>query len=287
MPNDDEEAATPAQKLAIANFFVMSSPPGQVDEVLADVAKLVGNGKILTNAVITKMLREYNKAQYMQVEHNGEKMLVTPFAKVQDDEYVEPNSGEIMTIDHRARTAKSSGQKQKLKQESKAVRDAIAKEMATYMDNMYKPGKATAAVYTTDNGKITVCISALNKKLSNFWSGGWRSTFTVNANSAGSAEIQGNAKIHIHYFEDGNVQLNAEKKKSSQVTITKDATATAKAIVEAISKWESEYQSSVEEMYVEMHTKTFKSMRRFLPKTRKPMDWNPHFHSLASEIAKH
>lgn len=281
-----DEEATPEQKLAIANFFVMSSPPGQVDEVIADVAKLVGDSSVLNNEAIVKMCREYNKTQFTQVETDSKKILVTPFGMVSDDEYLDPSTGEVYTVDHQTRKATSAQKKSELNPDVEAKRSAIEKELKSYLENNYKTGKATGAVYGSNEGNITICISAMNKKLSNFWSGGWRSTFVCNVATAGTTELASNAKIHVHYFEDGNVQLNAEKKKSCQVNITSDPVTTAKAIIDCLSKWESDYQSYIEEMYVEMHTKTFKSMRRFLPKTRKPMDWNPHFHSLASEISK-
>lgn len=283
---DDYEEASPEQKLAIANFFVMSSPPGQLDEVLADVKVLVGSDDILSADEVTKMVREYNKVCYTQVESDTKKMLVTPFGMVADDEYLDPSTAEVMTINHLTRKATSADKKSELNPDVEAKRAAIEKELKTYLGNNYKAGKATSAVYASDNGKVTICISSLNKRLSSFWSGGWRSTFSLNVSSAGTTDLESNAKIHVHYFEDGNVQLNAEKKKSTPVNITSDNGASAKAIISAISKWESDYQSYIEEMYVEMHTKTFKSMRRFLPKTKTTMDWNPHFHSLASEISK-
>lgn len=282
----DYDEASPEQKLAIARFFVLSSPPGQVDEVLADVAKLVGDESILTNDAILSMLRQYNTDHFTQIEAGASKFLVTEYGKVGDDQFVDPSSGQVMVVDQRLRKASPNGSKQELSGAIAAKRAAIEKEMKTYLESMYKVGKATLAVYGSDDGKITVCISALNKKLSNFWSGGWRSRFTVDVSSTGSKELTCHAKIHIHYFEEGNVQLNAVKDKTLTVNVSNDETASAKAIAGEISKWESDWQSNIEEMYVEMHSKTFKSMRRFLPKTRKPMDWNPHFHSLASEINK-
>lgn len=282
----DYEEASPEQKLAIARFFTLSSPPGQVDEVLADVAKLVGDESVLTNDAILAMLRQYNTDSFTQIDCGDSKMLTTEFGKAGDDEFVDPSTGQVMVVDHRLRKATAGSSKQELSGAIASKRAAIEKECKSYLENNYKAGKATCAVYGADDGKITVCISALNKKLSNFWSGGWRSKFIIDATTAGTNDMTAYAKIHIHYFEDGNVQLNAVKEKSVGVNVTSDDAATAKNIIGEISKWESDWQSNLEEMYVEMHTKTFKAMRRFLPKTRKPMDWNPHFHSLASEINK-
>jgi len=65
-----------------------------------------------------------------------------------------------------------------------------------------------------------------------------------------------------------------------------DAATTAKNIVAAIDKFESEFHGNLEELYVNMHSTTFKAMRRFLPITGVPMNWNPNVHSLANEVTK-
>jgi len=100
----------------------------------------------------------------------------------------------------------------------------------------------------------------------------------------GSTEMKANVKINVHYFEDGNVQLNTHADKTINITVTSDEEATGKNIAVAIAQIESEFQSQLEEMYVNMHRTTFKQMRRFLPVNRSPMIWNLAAHSLAGEV---
>ena len=52
----------------------------------------------------------------------------------------------------------------------------------------------------------------------------------------------------------------------------------------AIDTIETVFQSKLDEFYVLMHKHTFAAMRRFLPVTRNPMDWNPNAHKLASQL---
>jgi len=129
------------------------------------------------------------------------------------------------------------------------------------------------------------CISAKNVNLSNFWSGGWRSVYTVNVNKKGQAELKGNVKVNVHYFEDGNVQLHTNIDKTASINVQEED-ATAKEIAKAVGKIETDFQANLEEMYVNMHRTTFKSMRRFLPINRQPMTWSVAAHSLASEVSK-
>jgi len=276
-----EEQATAEQKLNIANYFIMSAPPGQVDAVLADVSSLVNDDAVLTNGQIRKMLAAYNKQQYVHVDVGDHKALLAD-AGVSGDKFIDASTQQLMEVDHADRTAKASGDAPESKVED--YRKELEKEVAAYMSGQYKDGKSLSAVFAAGS-ELTLCISALNKKLAAMWSGGWRSTFKIDVGKKGSSDMKGHCKIHVHYFEDGNVQLHAEKEKTLAVTVGSPAE-TAKAIVTALKGYENDYQANIEEMYCDMHETTFKSMRRMLPKTKQPMTWNPAAHSIQSELVK-
>jgi capping protein alpha len=57
--------ASPEEKLKIASHFILSSPNGEVDEVIADVKTLVGDKNLLSDAVVEKLLRQYNVDNYV------------------------------------------------------------------------------------------------------------------------------------------------------------------------------------------------------------------------------
>jgi len=107
--------------------------------------------------------------------------------------------------------------------------------------------------------------------------------YTLNVKSKGDVDIKSAVKVQVHYFEDGNVQLNTALDRTLKVKVS-DPDATAKEVTAAIANLESGYQNNLEEMYVEMHRSTFKSMRRFLPINHQPMNWNLNAHSIAQEI---
>lgn len=79
----------------------------------------------------------------------------------------------------------------------------------------------------------------------------------------------------VHYFEDGNVQLNARK------TITADQELPssygvedqAAAIIAAIKKAEDQVQFALNESYAQVSENTFRKLRRQLPLTRSKVDW--------------
>lgn len=287
MSDDGYEEATPEQKLNIANYFIMLSPTGECEEVLSDVSKLVGDTSILTESAVNNMLKDYNQEHMVAAKTpEGDKILVSSHGKVADDQFLDPNTGKVLKFDHRKLEFKEgTDQKQVLNDDINAYRTAIAKAIKEYSTNQYKNNKCTTCVYGSDDGKIVICLSAANVNLSNFWSGGWRSTYTLDVSTKGKTDLTGGSKLNVHYFEDGNVQLHAARDNTSQVDVS-DPDATASSVAKTIAAAESSLQSNLEEMYVDMHRTTFKSMRRFLPLNRQPMNWNVYAHSLASELGK-
>lgn len=61
------EDAPDDEKLRIAQHFLLSSPPGQVHDVLRDVAKLVP-ARVLTDAALRGALHAYNLKNVLPVE---------------------------------------------------------------------------------------------------------------------------------------------------------------------------------------------------------------------------
>jgi len=152
-----------------------------------------------------------------------------------------------------------------------------------YLKAYYRENKFACAVFGDKDGTLTVAISAKSVNLGNFWSGGWRSIWTVNVGKQGQAELKGKVNINVHYFEDGNVQLNNQFDKDSHIRV-EDSDSTAKAIAGAIERVEAELHKNLEEFYVNMHQNTFKAMRRFLPLSKKKMIWSHAAHAVASEM---
>jgi len=286
--SEEAEQATPEQKINIATYFLMSSPTGEIEDVITDVKKLVNDPAVLSEEALTKILANYNTEQLTSAnDPDGNSVLITTYGQVGQDLFLDPNTGRVLRFDHRKRKiTEATEQKQVLRDDIAKYRSAIATSLNGYIEANYKEGKCVYAVYGADNGVITVCISAKNVHLGNFWTGSWRSVFSLNVSKSGASEMKANVKINVHYFEDGNVQLNTHVDKTVPITVQADEEATGKNVAVAIAAVESEFQSQLEEMYVNMHRTTFKLLRRFLPVNRTPMVWNLAAHSLAEEAAK-
>jgi hypothetical protein len=90
---------------------------------------------------------------------------------VGDDEYLDPTSGKVLSFDHRSHAfTGETEKKQALSGDIKAFRTSIEKSLETYREAQYKKDKCTITVYGTDDGHITICLSARNTHLAAYWS---------------------------------------------------------------------------------------------------------------------
>jgi len=286
--SEESEDASPEAKLNIANYFIMNAPVGEVNEVVNDVTKLVSDSSTLSEHALTKIMHDYN------VEHmtsftgpDGYPLLTTQYGKVDQDHFFDPNNGKVVQFDHRKQKLVGVSDKKNVHLDEKVgkFRNSAQKALDTYIESAYKTGKSCGLVYGNDQGRLTICISAKNMNLSNYWTGGWRALYTISVASSGQQELKGSVKLNVHYFEDGNVQLHSTFEKQANINVQGED-ATGADIVKAIAKIEGDFQSQLEEMYVNMPGSIFKSMRRFYPITRQPMVWNINAHTLANDISK-
>jgi len=130
----------------------------------------------------------------------------------------------------------------------------------------------TGAVFNTADGCVVV-ISAAKFEPRNFWTGSWRSVWKVSLKGAEVA-LAGSVHINVHFYEDGNVQLNANNDLETKAKGGSNAEAVATAVFKAIAAAELKYQGALEQAYGTMDTSTFKALRRQLPVTATKIDWD-------------
>jgi capping protein alpha len=83
-----------------------------------------------------------------------------------------------------------------------------------------------------------------------------------------STELKGDVNIQAHYYEEGNVQLKNLNKFQTGVNINLAAAEdSAKAVIDALSKFENRHQDAMDKVYTNMPDLFFKAMRRVLPGT--------------------
>jgi len=260
---------TKEEIIDIANNFLLSSPPGEFMEVVTDVRALLPNESLI-NESAPRTFREYNTEQMVQVDSpKGHKVLITKYGEVADGEYLDPKGGVVLLYDHIKQEVTGSrpiggGD---LESNIESLRSAFEKEAFTYAGEHYPHGSTT--VYGKD-GKVIICISSARFNPHNFWNGRWRSVWTFDK----SGELVGHFKIVVHYYEDGNVQLNTDTTQTINVPASGSPDSIAQAALKAVSKAEQQFQESLDSSYRSMGDTTFKALRRALPITRTRIDWN-------------
>jgi len=252
----------------IANNFLLNAPPGEFLEVVTDVRALLPSESLI-NESAPRTFREYNTEQMVQVEspNHSHKVLITKYGEVSDGEYLDPKGGQVIHYDHIKQAVTGarpiSGE---LDSSLESLRAAFERHAFEYTNQHYPHG--TTTVYAKD-GQIVVCISSARFNPHNFWNGRWRSVWTFHG-----GELVGHFKIVVHYYEDGNVQLNTDTTQKTTSQEVKDPETTATNAFKAIAKVETSFHQSLDTSYATMGDTTFKALRRNLPITRTKIDWN-------------
>jgi capping protein alpha len=252
----------------IANNFLLNSPPGEFMEVVTDVRALLPNESLI-NESAPRTFREYNTEQMVQVDSpKGHKVLITKYGEVADGDYLDPKGGLVLHYDHIKQEVTgnrpiSGGD---LEKNVESLRSAFEAEAFTYVGEHYPHG--TTTIYGKD-GKIIICISSARFNPHNFWNGRWRSVWTYHG-----GELVGHFKIVVHYYEDGNVQLNTDTTQTLKISDSGNDATISKEALKVIAKAEQQFQESLDQSYRTMGDTTFKALRRALPITRTRIDWN-------------
>jgi len=237
-------------------------------EVVTDVRTLLPN-ETMINSSAGRTFREYNTEQMVSVDSPGQKhkFLITKYGEVADGQYLDPRSKQVVQYDHIKQTVGGArAASSELDGSLEPLRSAVEKVFVDYVGQHYTNGAGT--VYGKD-GQIICCTSSAKFNPSNFWNGRWRSVWTYK-----DGNLTGTFKVVVHYYEDGNVQLNTNFTQKLKITPGGNPDATAKVVVETIQKAEASYQQSLDTSYATMGDTTFKALRRALPITRTKIDWN-------------
>lgn len=111
--------------------------------------------------------------------------------------------------------------------QNEEYRAAISGKLKEYLSAFYEDGSSptsvangVGSVYVSPQGQIAIVISFKNLNQNNYWTGGWQSEWTLSVNKKGSAKLEGRIRINVHYFEDGNVQLNSTFNEQGEVDVS-------------------------------------------------------------------
>lgn len=292
-----DEPISDNEKVRIVSDFILSSPPGEFREVVNDVRILLANDSLLKEHG-SQIFAEYAKEQLTPVKlplspgeitssnhssnndssnhSSSSSTLVTRFNELGANRYIDPRTKKSFKYDYLRDEASDLCDWSPPDASVELWRSTLDDAWSTYAKSHYTNGNANVFASMGGDGNITLtaCIEGHQFQPKNYWNGRWRSVWTTTFNpSASKSELKGELRVHVHYYEDGNVQLITNKEIVLPLIVTNEV-ATVKEFVSSVEKAENEYQTAISENYQTMSDTTFKALRRPLPLTRAKIEWN-------------
>lgn len=253
-----------------------------------DLNKLIPSS-LLSNEFVAKVARAYYIKNGKTVTNsNGKKFVLSTHGEIDTSHYVDPNNGSIIHYDYVTNTVSDNSDDSIVSNQDNSLemtRSSLQSAVSNYVATKYHCEESAGSVYAKDN-KIFIVIYGEKTNLRNFWSGKWFSTWTVSTSGPHSAAVSADIKLHAHYFEDGNLQLNNNKVVSEKVINGSSDVDFANNIIAHISASENSIQHGLEAMYANMNEETLKAMRRVMPITKTKMEWNVNSVRMVKQVRK-
>lgn len=295
---EEEPELSEEQKKDIAKWFLLNSPAGEIQYVAKDLKKVLNDDDVYNEAA-SEAFPVYNKAHMIILEmpcRTGD-VLVTSYGEIDKNEYLDPRTAQVAIVDHVKQICKEVRPATDEELPSPYVEEfrcALEAELMKYVAEAYPKG--VCSVYCTNgkdveepgsNFELVVVISAARHSPQNFCNGSWRSIWNIEfRDDEQLLDLKGKLQVGAHYFEEGNVQLDA-KHECRDSTILQSPDDSALSVTTIIRHHETEYLGSLQESYSNLPDATFKDLRRKLPVTRTLFPWhNTSQFSLTREISK-
>ncbi|KAK2976901.1 hypothetical protein RJ640_024735 [Escallonia rubra] len=300
------EELTDKQKIEIAKWFLINSPPGEIKFVAKDIRSVLKDDNAYETAA-SESFPLYNKSHLicLQLPDRSGDVLVTSFSEIDQNEYLDPRTAQVVKVDHVKQVCtemRPANDEELPSAYIEEYRCALDAESIKYISEAYPKG--FSSVYCV-SGKdveepgsdfeLVIVISAARHSPQNFCNGSWRSIWNIEfKDDLQMVEVSGRMQVGAHYFEEGNVQLDAkhECKDSTilQVTIRDNMSwlssqlaslspqlspdDCAISLINIIRHHETEYLASLQASYSNLPDTTFKDLRRKLPVTRTLFPWH-------------
>jgi len=276
-----------ADRVAVVERFLLSSPPGEIKAVAADMEKFLGADAVPAHLLVPTF-RQYNLTNAVVVTEPGSEapIILAHEGEIGEGVFVDTKRKVLVRVSHveqkvtetLADAVPPSFFDATVEALRLSVVDALSK------DRLNRSAMTSGFEVYSKEARITIVKSALSVNLRNMWAGQWRSRWTVSLTSPSSAAVTGSTHIATHYFENGNLQMNSDRSYTTAVTFTDPASFGA-AVAAYISAQEDGLQSALEELFERMGL-VLKDIRRVLPYSQKKMEWNPAAHRMTKTLRK-
>ncbi|KAG6361546.1 hypothetical protein INS49_009773 [Diaporthe citri] len=210
--------------------------------------------------------QKYNEEQFTTAKLPGssDPVIVSSHNSLGDGRYYDVESSTSFEFDHATQKA-SGAQSHSLESAHSDLVKSTLKSLGTYVKEHFP--NASYGVYPIENdSKLAIITVASKYSPNNFWNGRWRSLYLFDPSDS---SLEGSIKVDVHYYEDGNVRLLANKAVTASVS-----SGTGSGIAKEISTAEKKYQEELNKGFTSLSEGAFKSLRRQLPVTRQKIEWD-------------
>ncbi|CAL9729328.1 F-actin-capping protein subunit alpha [Monosporozyma unispora] len=250
----------------IIKNIINDASPGELNIIVQDLLTITGvNGK---DTILTTV-REYNMERGTLVHlDDGESFVISKHNHVENDleedndKFIDYNNGnQIIKVDQLTLQASRLGET--ISNGIGAI--PIDTGLKEYVSKNF-PGDHSIAIYPLNGteGKFVVYIISDKYNESNFWNGEWRSQYIWDSNN--NIVEEGEINVDVHYYEDGNVRFQSQKKYFNDNSDTG-------SLVDAIKSWETQFTNDLYDQFENLNERQFKGLRRKLPVTRSKVNW--------------
>lgn len=266
--------STPAEKIDAAGAFLVQAPLGEFNEVRKAVAKLLDNDELFKKAC--ELLPAHFESLCAPVPTGKEPsyVLVSESTRLADGVYACAQSGNAYTIDYSRKAV--SGCRELTDDEKERIgldnelRLSMEKAIFNYVNVHHDKYGKYAVTKCGDSYYINIHSDRCRPK--NFWSGTWVAKGQLEP-SGDEYSLSLETIVSVHYYEDGNVQMNSTNKEVVNIE-RGEADRVAADTVGALNKFLVDYHSAVSDHLVNMQDSTFKQLRRQLPITKTKIEWD-------------
>ncbi|CCI49929.1 unnamed protein product [Albugo candida] len=275
------------QARLILRDFLLSSPPGQTHEVLKELKELLPE-QFFSSDYLKTLFEHYHHTNYFAVAipNQDHKLLICQESQIDEKHYVDPRTNLMYGFDHFTQELNEIPSAELKIDTSGILRDerlAIENALQDYEAREYM-NEANTAVYAKES-KLLILMCTERVNLRNYWSGQWKSRWEVDVGVQPNV-MSGEINLHVHYYENGNLQLQDTKKVQQTLSLNKTPLELGEEVIRVIKDAEDSLQNSLDELYINMSHETLKEMRRIMPVTQTKMDWSLHLHRTAKDLAK-
>jgi len=269
------------ERLKLAADLLLDAPPGEIDDVIADISNLIDNDELLEPKIM-ESLRIYNIENFVTVEipDSDKKVILSKYNQLETDTFIDPRSNQKFKyncISQKIEEIESFTPQE----EKEPLRCSVQSVLDDYFLKHYSEG--SSAVFATETG-LAIILAGVKLSKKNFWNGCIKSSWVY---ESASRELSGKIQSQVHYYEEGNVQLNSTRESKITLEPEEDLDKFGKALVKEISEVERVYQAALNEGYAHLNEAAFKGLRRTLPITRSKLDWTQiSTYKVGSEINK-